>query len=87
MDIGTEYKSQQFQALMKKYDIHYYFFTTGSTRQSERVHRTLRSKLIKYMIRKNTNTYIDVLQNIVTSYNRTKHSTIGIRPYEVARSN
>ena len=39
-DMRSEYKSQQFQALMKEYNIHHYFSTTGSASQIERVHRT-----------------------------------------------
>ena len=72
---------------MKEYSVHHYFSTIGSASQIKRVNRTSRSKLLKYMIRKNTNNYIDALQNIVTSYNETMHSAIGVRPYEVDRPN
>ena len=86
-DMGIEYKSLAFKNLMKDYDIHHYFSTTGMAAQVERCHRVLRAKLLKYMIKKNTMTYNDQLQNIVRSYNRTISTVTGVRPIDVFRAN
>ena len=86
-DMGQEYKSKEFRDVIAEYNIHHYFSTTGKASQVERVHRTIKGKLMKYMIRKNTNRYVDQLQNIVTSYNKTWHSSIGLRPIDVSKSN
>ena len=53
----------------------------------ERFIKTLKSRLSKYMIEKNTCRYIDVLQKIVTSYNHTWHSGIRSEPVNVNKQN
>lgn len=82
-DRGIEYKSVEWQNLMRRYNIKHYFSTTGGCNGVERVHRTLKSKIAKYMLKHNTERYIDVLPNLVKSYNRTIHSTIGLKPINV----
>jgi len=49
----------------------------------ERAHRTLRNKLYRYFIYKNTYIFIDVLPHFVNAYNYTKHSAIGMAPATV----
>lgn len=52
---------------------------------AERVIRTLKSSIWAYM-RKNKNyRYLDVLQDLVFSYNNTKHKTTGMKPYAVTK--
>ena len=86
-DRGVEYKSAAFAKLMRDNNIHHYFSLTGSVAPIERVHRTLRGKLQKYMLKNDTTRFIDQLQNIVKSYNRTIHSTLGVSPINVNRQN
>ena len=86
-DMGSEYKCHQWKNLMKEYKINHFFSTTGKAHGVERVQRTLRSKLMKYMIKKSTKRYIDQLQNIVYSYNRTLSRVTGVRPIDVNQSN
>jgi len=50
----------------------------------ERVNRTLRDKLSRYFIYKNTYKYIDVLPKFVKEYNATVHSTTGMAPADVS---
>ena len=64
-----------------------HFFTTYNeeTKASivERFNRTLKTKMWKYFTHRETLTYVDVLFEIVASYNYTVHRTIGIPPTEV----
>jgi len=53
---------------------------------AERVKRTLREKLNKYLTFKNTYRYIDVLNKFFKTYNDTVHSTTGIVPSNVTDS-
>ncbi|RWS22697.1 hypothetical protein B4U80_06807, partial [Leptotrombidium deliense] len=48
----------------------------------ERFHRTLKSKMFKFFTAFNTRRYIDVLQEIVQSYNNSYHSSIKMAPNE-----
>ena len=86
-DRGIEYRSKVFKELMNQYHINHYFSTTGGAMSVERVHLTLRSKLMKFFIKNNTSRYIDKLQQFVSSYNRTKHSVTLKKPVEIDFSN
>ena len=66
------------------------FFTLKSDKKAaiaERMVRTLKEKLWRYMHEKNTKRYIDVLQDLVSSYNDTYHKALGMAPSEVNTSN
>lgn len=88
-DSGTEYTGKIVQAFFKKMGVKH--FTTnneGKSNVAERVIRTLRGLLSKYMSHKNTHRYVDVLQSIVESYNTTPHRTLhNISPSEVNKQN
>ena len=63
---------------------------THSEKQANYVERfiqTLKSKLYRYMIEKNSPRYIDILPKIVDSYNRTWHSGIQSEPINVNKTN
>jgi hypothetical protein len=53
----------------------------------ERFIRTLKEKMYKYFTAENTYRYIDVLDDLVHSYNHTIHSTIKMTPANVNDSN
>ena len=48
----------------------------------ERVNKTIQRKLYQYMTEFNTDRYIDVLSDIVHSYNSSIHSSTGLSPYD-----
>ena len=52
----------------------------------ERAHRTIRDKLFKYFVYKNSYRYIDVLTDFVKGYNATVHSSTGMAPANVTDS-
>ena len=86
-DLGSEFKGV-FSKFLEKNNIHY-FSTSQDPKCAivERFIRTFKNRLFKYMKAKNTKTYINVLQNMVDSYNRSKHRSIGVSPNEVNSSN
>ena len=53
---------------------------------AERLIRNLKSKIYKYMISISETVYIDKLDNIVTKYNNTYHSTNNMKPVVVKSS-
>ena len=67
-----------------------HFFTTYNeeTKASivERFDRTLKTKMWKYFTHRETLTYVDVLSEMVASYNLTVYRTIGIPPAEITRA-
>ena len=65
------------------YSIH----NEGKSVVAERLIRTLKTKIYKYMTTissiMTTSVYIDQLDNIVNEYNNTYHRTIKIKPIDV----
>ena len=53
----------------------------------ERVIRTLKTRMWRYFTAKKTMRYIDVLQDLVDSYNQSKHRSIQKKPINVTQKN
>ena len=87
-DKGTEFLNETFQQYLKKKNIH--FYTANNEPKAsvvERVNRTLKSKLYCYFTAVNSLRYINVLQDLVDSYNNTYHRSIGRAPATVSLLN
>ena len=61
------------------YSIH----NEGKSVAAERLIRTLKNKVYKYMTAISKNVYINKLDNIVNEYNNTYHRTIKMKPVDV----
>ena len=87
-DKGTEFINESFQQYLKKQGIQFYTAKNEpKTAVVERVNRTLKSKLYSYFTGVKSLRYIDVLQDIVDSYNSTYHRSIGRAPEAVSLLN
>jgi len=51
----------------------------------ERWNRTMKEKMFKYFTANNTKKYIDVLDDFVERYNKTRHSSIKMTPVEASK--
>jgi len=87
-DAGREFLNHKFQALLKSKGI-IYFTSKNETKSAivERYNRTLRSRMWRYFTATKQQRYIDVLPQLVHSYNHSKHSSIGIEPANVTVMN
>ena len=87
-DQGTEFFNKHFKDLMKEEEIQLYN-TYNETKASvvERVIRTLKTRMWRYFTAKKTMRYIDVLQDLVDSYNKSKHRSIQKKPINVTQKN
>ena len=66
------------------------FFATNSESKAsviERFNRTLKNKMFRYFTYTNTRTYIDVLPELLESYNNSYHRSIKMKPSQVNKSN
>ena len=61
----------------------YSIYNEGKSVVAERFMRTLKNKIFKHMTTISKNVYIDVLNDIVNTYNNTVHRTIKIKPIDV----
>ena len=87
-DAAMDFTSKKFQNLLKDQNINH--FTTHNEKQAnyvERLIKTIKNKIRRYMSEKRTERYIDVLKNIVISYNNTWHSGIQSEPINVTKEN
>ena len=87
-DRGTEFKNFKFQKFLKQEGVR--FFTTfNNTKASvvERFNRTLKTKMWKYFTQNHTYHYLNVLDELLQSYNKTYHSSTKKAPVEVTPEN
>ena len=83
-DEGTEFLNKGFQQFLQRNDV-FYFHTWNETKASvvERFNRTFKGRMYKYFTAQNTRRYIDVVQALVTGYNKAYHRSIGRAPTQV----
>ena len=87
-DAGKEFLNATVQNYLKKEQI--IFFTSKSDTKCamvERFNRTLKSRMWRYFTATRQDRYLDVLQQLVDSYNNTIHSTTGFKPKDVTPYN
>lgn len=84
-DRGKEFIGAPFQKFLTENDIRFRIAGNPDIKASivERFNRTLKERMWRYFTHKNTHRYIDVLPQIVRSYNHTIHSTIKMTPASV----
>ena len=84
VDQGGEFYNIFFKKWLSDNDIIMYStYNEGKSVVAERFIRTLKSKLYKHMTTNGKNVHYDVLDDIVNEYNKTKHSTIKMKPIDV----
>ena len=78
-DEGKEFYNQHVDQLLKSKGIILYSVSSREIKASlaERLIRTIKGKLYRYMSHNNTKRYIDVLPDIIESYNNSAHSSLG----------
>jgi transposase InsO family protein len=81
-DRGTEFYSVQMHELFKKNGVRHYSSLNDDIKAAlvERFNRFLKSQLFRYMTRSHTKRWID---DVVNSYNRSHHRSIGAMPIDV----
>ena len=87
-DVGTEFYNSHVSKLFEENDVnHYSIRGTHKAAVAERMIRTLKGRIEKYLWKNQTKRYIDVLQDIVNNYNKTPHRSIGMAPVDVNDDN
>lgn len=87
-DEDTAFYSKAFLAMLKKHNITLYSnYSDKGASLIERYQRTLLNRINKYMTENKTKTYVNVLDQIVDSYNRSYHQSIKRAPVDVDENN
>jgi len=88
-DKGTEFLNSTFQSMLRRRGIKLYTSENEDLKAAvvERFNRTLKTKMFRYFTHANTRRYMDVLDDLLHSYNNTHHRSIGMAPSVVNADN
>ena len=87
-DDGKEFFNKAVQAWFKQRGW-YHFSTQGDAKAAvvERFHRTLKQRMYRAFTAQNSLQYLDLLPQLLRTYNRTPHRSIGMAPIDVTVKN
>jgi hypothetical protein len=87
-DKGSEFTNRKVKIYLKGVNVHH-IVTQNETKANyaERVIKTLKHKIFRYILKQRSYRYADVLQDLVTSYNNTVHRSLGVSPSSVTEDN
>ena len=88
-DKGTEFLNGTFQKLLRDRNIRHYTSENDDIKAAvvERFNRTLKGAMWRYLTHVSSGRYVDVLPQLVSSYNNTYHRSIKMAPSEVNAQN
>jgi transposase InsO family protein len=87
-DNGKEFENREFQHMLNEHDIK--FFTVKSQFKAavvERFNRTLKAKMWRYFTYTASHRWLEVLPQLMQSYNSSIHRSIGMAPNDVNNEN
>ncbi|XP_021341366.1 uncharacterized protein LOC110442199 [Mizuhopecten yessoensis] len=87
-DKGQEYRSQEVNSILNQYHIHH-LYTENETKAavSERVIKTIKSRMYRFFTHLRIYEYVTKLQTFADSYNKMYHMTLGTTPTKVNKNN
>jgi transposase InsO family protein len=88
-DNGTEFYNATVKSLLQRHRIHHFSTLNNETKASvvERLNRTLKTDMWHYFTANNTRKYVNIVQNLVRSYNDRVHRSIKMAPSSVTTDN
>ena len=88
-DKGKEFYNTDVTQKLKHFNIKLFSTENEVIKASivERFNRTLRNRIYRYITKHDSNHFIDILPELVLSYNKTPHTSTGIAPDLVTRDN
>ena len=87
-DKGSEFTNRQFQKFLEsKHVQHFVTYSDTKAQIVERFNRTIKTRMWRYFTEANHYRYLDVLDNLMKSYNSSTHRSIGTAPDRVTQEN
>lgn len=88
-DKGREFNNKDVLSFLSERGIGHFNAENTEVKSNyvERLNKTLKHRLFRYFIERNTLRYVDVLDDVVHSYNHTIHSSLGRTPASVDTTN
>ena len=86
-DKGSEFYNKAVRNFLKEKRVtHFYSLNEKKANVAERGIKTIKSRLSRYMTQNQTHRWVDVLPEVIESYNATYHRTIKMAPNQVKKS-
>ena len=83
-DKGREFFNKNLKQLLDKKSIkHFASWSDQKAALCERLIRTIKTRIWNYFTAMKSNSYIDILQKMISSYNNSKHRSLGMAPSAV----
>ena len=83
-DQGSEYENRNFNRLLNQNNIkHLYTYYKTKANYTERVIKTIRSKILKYLSEKDTLRWVGIPPDVTYGYNNSKRRSIKMSPKDV----
>lgn len=88
-DKGKEYLNKRVQSLFREMGVTHFTTENETIKASviERFNRTLQTAMHRWMSHTNAERFVDILKDLVASYNESYHSSIGVAPNAVTEEN
>jgi Integrase core domain/Chromo (CHRromatin Organisation MOdifier) domain len=88
-DKGKEFVNSQFSNLLNNRGIEFFTSQNEDIKCAivERFNRTLKSRMYRYFTENKTRKWIDIVDNLVSSYNKSRHRSIKTAPINVTLEN
>ena len=88
-DMGTEYKNQTVSEFLKSQDVDHWIAHNHDTKASiaENFIKNLKARMWRYFEAADTMRFIDILPDLIKSYNHSYHRVIKTKPYLVTDDN
>jgi hypothetical protein len=85
-DKGTEFTNKEFKKLLSQNNVNFYVVQSDlKACVIERFNRTIKEKMYRRFTSKNNYEYIDILPQLIDSYNKSYHRTIKMAPNDVTK--
>ena len=87
-DQGKEFVNKEFKKFLKECGVHHFTSKNQTIKCAivERFNRTLKDRMYKYFTANGNRIWFDVLPELVSAYNNSKHRTIRMTPVEASES-
>ena len=88
-DKGKEFLNKHVQDLLKEHNIQYFTSQNEAIKCAvvERFNSTLKNKIFKIATKKGTRKWLDVLPDVIRTYNKTYHRSLKMAPKDVNENN
>lgn len=87
-DKGGEFRNKSVKTYLASLNIHHFEAHNTETKATyvERFNKTIKHKIVRYLLHNRTNIYYNVLDQLLSSYNNSVHQSLGRSPSSITKN-